>query len=393
MNRMAEVAVRDAGQIADVLEAECWASDLVSTWDGRDLSAGDPEEIFTPAFVRAVERRGSPKALVTLRALSAVCSEANAKLASAAAQRLAARGVREPKWSAGAGHAEAVGAELMYEEGFDDGVSVQIEFVQPGAEPHVLGIYIDHNMGGLVKDVFVAGPPGEVREEMRQARDGVRLTARRLDLAEARARVEAGLYMLDHTLDPPVDEDVVRLRALIDARMWRLPDGFVLPDDYVEFSAEQRNALLGDFLASPDGERWRGDELAEDVVGTAIDFGADYNHGGPLRWSPVVVEIFMVSWLARKVAQEPAFFDRVADVLPDWVQYAGGRRGVPEARLQEAVDAVKQYRADMLESINDPEAWGPAKTLVLEAQGSGVDLADPAAVNEFIERCNRGLAA
>lgn len=39
---------------------------------------------------------------------------------------------------------------------------------------------------------------------------------------------------------------------------------------------------------------------ARDVVELAIDFGADYNHGGPLRWSPVVVEVFMTNWLARK---------------------------------------------------------------------------------------------
>jgi hypothetical protein len=87
--------------------------------------------------------------------------------------------------------------------------------------------------------------------------------------------------------------------------------------------------LLANFFASPEDERWRGDNHAEDVVGTAIDFGAGYNHGGPLRWSPVVVAIFMTSWLARKVAREPAFFTRVPDVLPDWVRYAGHVRGVP----------------------------------------------------------------
>src|SRR5205085_12681149 len=124
-------------------------------------------------------------------------------------------------------------------------------------------------------------------------------------------RVEAALYMLDHTYDPPVDEDVYSLRALVDARIRLLPEGFELPDDYEEASAEVQQQLLDDFLASPEGQRWRGDEDAEDVVSTAIDFGAGYNHGGPLRWSPVVVEIFMTSWLARKVAREPAFFARV----------------------------------------------------------------------------------
>lgn len=30
----------------------------------------------------------------------------------------------------------------------------------------------------------------------------------------------------------------------------------------------------------------------------------------------------MTSWLARKLAREPVFFERVAEVLPDWVDLA-----------------------------------------------------------------------
>lgn len=125
----------------------------------------------------------------------------------------------------------------------------------------------------------------------------------------------------------------------------------------------------------------------------AIDFGADYNYGGPLRWSPVVVEIFMTSWLARKVAREPEFFERVADVLPDWVSYAGRRRGVAATALHEAVTAVDLYRNEMLDVTGDEEAWGPAKAFAVAAQQAGVDLTDPEAVARFIEQYNSGLAA
>jgi hypothetical protein len=160
-----------------------------------------------------------------------------------------------------------------------------------------LGIYIDHNLGGLVKDAFLAGLLSGVRRKLSlRDPDAAGMGLRELDLPEARARVEAALYMLDHTWDPPVDKDVRALRALVDARLRLLPDGFELPDDHEEVSAEDREQLLADFLAPPEGERWRGVEDAEDVVTMAIDFGAGYNHGGPLRWSPVVVEIFMTSW-------------------------------------------------------------------------------------------------
>jgi hypothetical protein len=394
MDRMVSIVLSDVSGLQDATQAECWASEIVSIWSGEKFPDGNAEEVFLPAFVRALERRASAKALATLRALSGVGSESLSRRAEAAADRLAGRGFPEPRWSGRVGRAEPVAAELMYEESFDDGVSVFIEFASPGGERHTLGIYIDHNLGGLVKDAFLAGPLSEVRSELPpRAHNDVGLALRELSLAEARARVEAALFMLDHTYEPPVEEDVRTLRALVDARLRGLPDGFELTGQHEEISIEERERLLADFLASPEGVRWRGDEHAQDVVSTAITFGADSNHGGPLRWSVVVVEIFMTSWLAHKIDREPVFFERVAEVLPDWVRYAGRIRGVPGEPLNQAVQAVTQFRQEMLESINDPDAWGPAKTFAIAAQAAGVNLTDPEALNTFIEMYNHGLAA
>jgi hypothetical protein len=356
MDGLIPTVLRSAGELEDALEAECWASELISMWTGRQLIDGDAEAVFLPAFIRALERKGSPKSLLTLRALSAVGIQSHARKARAAADRLAGRGVPEPSWAGQVGRSELMAAELMYEEAFDDGVSVFVEFAPPGGKRHTLGIYIDHNLGGLVKDAFLAGPLDEVRSNLSsRAHDGVGLALRKLDPAEARARIEAALYMLDHTYDPPVDDDVRALRGLIDGRVRQLPDGLDLPEDDEEMSVEERERLLAEFLASPEGEQWHGDHDAEDVIETAIWFGADYNHGGPLRWSVVVVEIFMTSWVPRKVTREPMFFERLTEVLPDWVRYAGRVRGIPSEPLSEAVRAVERLRDVMLEAVNDPE--------------------------------------
>ena len=392
---IAELTARDADQAEDALDAEQWASTMLGMMRDAPLPPGeDAASVFVPGFVVALEDLGTRKALATLRALAAVSAPDHAVAARAAADRLAATGLREPTWAAGLGGAQPTAAALMHEEAFDDGLSVMVEFTHPNIETHTIGIYIDHNMGGLVKDVFLAGPLSEVRSQMgRTAPNQVGLAIRDLDLAEARARAEAALYMLDHTLDPPVNEDVRPMRALIEARLRLLPDGFDLPDEYVEVTPDEREALLEDFLLSAEGQRWRDDEDAEDVAQLAIDFGAGYNHGGPLRWSPVVVEIFMTSWLARKVTRDPGFFERVPDVLVDWVKYAGRRQGVPSAPLREAVAAVKEYSDELLAAVDDPEAWGPAKTFAVAALDAGVDLTDPDQVNRFIQKYNDGLAA
>jgi len=391
---LAEIASRDAHEPTTALEAEQWASCLIGTWHVRPMTGEDVEALFFPGFVDALEALGTAPALATLRALTAVGAPHHARLARAAGDRLAVSGVAEPPWAGGLGQHRPTAATLTSEEAFDDGLSVMVEFGAPDDEPHTLGIYVDHNMGGLVKDVFLAGPLDEVRAQFdRRGPDGVGLSIRELDLAEARARVEAALYVLDHTLDPPVSDDVRLLRALIGARMRLLPEGFELPDDQRELTPEERDALLADFLGSPEGRRWRGDEDAEDIAHLAIEFGADYNHGGALRWSPVAVEIFMTSWLARKVTRESDFFARVPDVLCDWVKYAGRRRRVPAASLREAVAAVEDYREEMLDTVGDPESWGPAKAFAAAALDAGVDLTDRDQVERFIQQNNDGLAA
>ena len=387
LGEVAELIASEAADFNGELEAEMAASAIANMWRFGALPdpGGDADRLFGNALVRALERLGGSDAVVALRALAAVGAESYATQARAAADRLSASSPPHPPWVEDLGRARPVAALMMCDEVFDDGVSVLIEFARPNAEPHTLGLYIDHNMGGIVKDAFVAGPLGEVRERFPDLRE--------LDLGEACARLERALDILDHTLDPPVGKDVARLRGFMYACTRLLPGGVVLPDELEELAPDERELLLGGFLSSPEGERWRDDADAEDVAVMAIAFGVDYNYGGPLRWSPAVVEIFMTGWLARKVPGEVEFFERVPEVLRDWVAYAGRRRGVPAVAVDAAVGAVNLFREAMLEAAADPERWGPAKAFVIAAQEAGVDPADADALKEFAERYNDELAA
>ncbi len=151
---------------------------------------------------------------------------------AAAADRLAATGVAEPPWRDFLGRSRPTAAALLYEPAFDDGVSVIVEFTEPGGDAHALSVFIDHNLGGAVKDVFLADPIATLTIP-----EGDRVAIRDLDLGEARARIEDAFEALDLMLDPPVEEGVRSLRALVESRLRLLPDGVELPDPFVESDA------------------------------------------------------------------------------------------------------------------------------------------------------------
>lgn len=90
------MAAGDANELADALGAEQWASGMIGTWHVRPLLGADVEELFWPAFVRALEGLGTAEALATLRAMSAVGAGMHAR---APADRLAACGLPEPSWA------------------------------------------------------------------------------------------------------------------------------------------------------------------------------------------------------------------------------------------------------------------------------------------------------
>jgi len=383
----------DARSLETALDAEVWASSLAGLWTrGPSIGGPDLRELIGGGVVRELLRAGDEAALAALRALAAVV-DPPLEAAAKAGDALAAVGIVEPAWRDGLGAGRPVQAKLMREDVFDDGVSVLVEFDVPGAGPQTLGVYVDHNLSGLAKDIFVAPAIEEVAEILATAPDdglGVRLEE--ISLGEAAARIRAGLELTDMTLAAPVSEDYWSLRSLAGARLRALPAD-VAPVERVEIGPDERQRLLDEFFASAEGEPFRSDPYAEDAVAFAIDYAADYSDGRPLRWSPVVVELFMTDWLPRKVAHEPAFFEAVPAVLRAWVRYAGCRREIPDHAIETAVGAVDEWADELVASSADPDAWGPAKMLASAMEAAGTDIGDEQAMEAFIDRLNAGAAA
>lgn len=383
-----------AGEIATAttaLEVEAWASTVWSGFQRQQLVGADAVEVIGGGLIAYAGRNGSPASLIVLRALAAVAPEPYGTKAARAANRLAAAGGTEPTWAALPGNQQPTKAVVQFDPADDDGITVMVGFDGPGG-PDTVGVYIDFNLGRMAKDVLI------VPERVEDVRDLLVTQAvaegtefREISLSEAAAWWTEALAMTDMTLDPPVDGDIYRLRPLIDSRLALLPSGGRTPESD-ELSDTEREELIDEFIASPAAgllvEGGAEPDLIGELASHILTFAADYVDGEQLRFSPVMVEIFCTSWAPRKALLDAEGVDLLPDVLRSWIEFVGRRRGIREAAMVGALDAVDRYEPAFRADAADESNWGPAKLLARSLQAEGIDITDAKAVQTFIDRVN-----
>ena len=376
------------------LAVEMWASDMWSLWANSALIGLDAVEVFAGGVITHAARRATPSALVTLRALGAVAPEPYGARARREAGRLASTGVAEPGWAAVLGTSEPTVAWLTYDPIDDDGVSVMVGFDGP-AGPSTIGVFVDHNLD-MAKDVF-ALPDGisEVLAELQQGNDQPGpVTYCEISLEEAAARCIEAMEMTDMTFGPPTSEDFDDLRALVMARLAKLPSGGEVPEA-PGMTDEERDQLLTQFFESEETVGLWGlsgedneDDAIEHLAHQILSFSLDCVLGTPLRFSPVMVELFCLDWAPRQVAIDGDGFTLLPDVLAAWIRFVGRRRGILEEAIAEAVHTAYDCAPEMIDLSQDPEVWGPAKTLALGIQQRGIDPTDQIALYDFVSEVN-----
>ena len=388
--------VREALELTSALDAELWASHLLGVfWDQRymlpltEAASPDYSLILGEPLIEVVARLGGVGARTALSVIERVDDgELGLRAAELAVSCGADPGDEMPSWVDAVGEAEITDAAVMHEDVFDDASDVFLEAVHPGGETHAVGVLIDNNLGAMAKDVLLADSIDRVAEVMRKhpRKDGA-LRLERIEPGVSAGRIHAAVELTDMTLDPPVAEDYARLRSMALLRADEAPEYEPVPERD-EMPYDERGRLRDEFLSSPEGEQFAHDSDEAYTASLAIDFAADYIDGRPLRWSPVVVELFMARWVPRKVLAGPALFDALPPALDAWVRFAGRKYGTPEWAVKVTRDAIPRWRDEMVRSGSDPAAAGPGKQFLTAAKTAGVDVEDGDALRTFMAGWN-----
>jgi len=341
-----------------------YVSNLLTAVDPRGQNpfererSGGPELPTLPELLESFTEIVLPETTALLAALAELGPD---ELTRARARRaLAARPHPLPDWLARLGEASVYrAAESTHVLG--DGDSVLLGARLPGHELTAV-IYIDHNLGTIVKDAFAApGSIGEVIERMREITDDPDVRLGDISLADARVRAAEAIEVGAIMFPPAETETWPGSRPLTEWLLRLLPEGgtgYVRPT----WGEPAKRKLAKRFFGSPFGQPLD-DADHRDLLDQVLWFGTDYGPGDPLRWSPVAVEILLADWIPRKIVASPGQLSKVPALLRAFIRFCHAERGIRAALTDDTLAAVDEWEPEYQRVIRSPRPQGPMALL------------------------------
>jgi len=291
-----------------------------------------------------------------------------------------------PAWLYRLGEVQAYRTvEMVHVLGDGDNVMIGVRF--PTGEEMAVVVYIDHNLGTVVKDAFVV--PESIAELVAFMRaksgDDTDTAWNDLDGADARVRITEAIELGAMTVPRFETDTWPACRPLVEWIAALLPPGgtgYRRP----EWDEAAREALTARFLASP----FAGD-LDDDHVqlfDQVLWFACDYGPGDPLRWSPTAVELLLVDWIPRKIVADEAYLSKAPSLLRAFIRFCHAERGIRPSLTDQTLAAVDANEADYQRSIRSPRPQGPAALLaamgLVDADGSWTAEEEPLDYRELM---------
>lgn len=235
-------------------------------------------------------------------------------------RELAARPNLEPAWLGRLSETSVYRAVRMSHV-LGDGDNIMLGARLPGGHELTCLVYVDHNLGALVKDGFVV--PESIANMVAQYRRVTEDPDTRWDdisFADARAWIDAAIELAAIPFPPLQTETWPACRALVEWIIRGLPEGgtgYQRP----QWDSATLVRLTDRFFTSPDGARLD-DPDRRDLLESLLWYGTDYGPGDPLRWSPVRVEILLDDWIPRKIVAPVRYLAKAPELLRAFIRFA-----------------------------------------------------------------------
>jgi hypothetical protein len=384
-------AARDVAKLDCALDAEMLGTALLgSVYAVAETDRATAVREFVGRFLAATTRRRTAAA-TTIREVFAIL------VPDADGAGEVRRGSLAPGWVAQLGKVRATGC-YAYGDIYGDQTSYLVTFAYDDAEDggpeHAVVALIDHNIG-ITKDVFVGGPAERILGQVKEMCAADELTwFREEDPGRLRGEVNRHLEITDGLGDLPAEGSLATDRALVISRLSLLPAvTTVLPNiGSRDLSAQQREVLIREFLASAEATRFGLDTASDDELASlhfclslVLDHAASLPDPDPLRWSPAVAGLFLLDWVHRRAVLDMDDAAMLPKVVRGWSAYATRKRGLPAAAAEQTDSVVEEMIPEFARLYATGERRSPATAAVAQLISEGVDPNDSDAIDAWIE--------
>ena len=250
-------------------------------------------------------------------------------------------------------------------------------------------VYVDHNLGTVVKDAFLIGEPLEdVVLKLGTTIEQPEQSLTRTDPASARATVAEAIEHGARIYPPLTSDSWPMCRPVVEWLLRLLPDGGTAPERK-EWTDREKAAIADAFFASPFGAPLDGEDQ-RDLLDSLLWFGTDYANGDPFRWSAVTVEMLLDDWFPRKIVDEAAYLAKLPELLRAFIRYAHDGVGIDPGLTEETLAAVDHYEPSYQRAIRSARLQGPAALLAGMFDADPDDLSVGEIMLEGLERAVGG---
>ncbi|MDF2471012.1 MAG: hypothetical protein K0Q61_3384, partial [Rhodococcus erythropolis] len=267
-------------------------------------------------------------------------------------RELAARDHTTPDWLSRLDQTSAYRAVRMTHI-LGDGDNIMVGARVAGGYEATCVVYVDHNMGQLVKDAFVIPESiGHIVGQYQSLDDDPDTTWEELSLANARGWIEPAIDMAARTFPPLETESWPACRPLVEWITGTLPtggSGYQRP----QWNTEKLDLLADQFFGSLPGRAFD-DADHRGLLDSIFWYATDYGPGDPLRWSDVRIEILLADWLPRKVIAGTEYLALAPALLRAFVRFAHDGSGVRADLTDQTLNAIDAWTPEYLRAIGAP---------------------------------------
>jgi hypothetical protein len=262
-----------------------------------------------------------------------------------------------PDWLTGLDRSQAQPEVWLLTHVLGDGDDYLIGVTLPSGHALSALVYVDHNLGTVVKDAFIVPEPLEdLALTVGTTIDDPDQSLTRTEPATARAVIEAAIEHGSHLYPPLTSDSWPMCRPLVEWMLRQLPAGGVA-EERKEWSEKEVAALAADFFDSRFGAPLDHED-ERSLLESVLWFGTGYATGDPFRWSPVTVEMLLNDWFPRKVVADATFLSKLPDLLRGFIRYCHERRGIRSSLTAETLAAVDRYEPEYQRVIRSVRPQG-----------------------------------